>query len=110
MPSTFPAQGATTPGILSKARFLRKVRNATAAAHRRAGMAPLRQTAPMPAYLSKVRVERVQGPLRLAYLPVDKDPVKFSTHGEVAAHYGAKPGAFEPHATTLDYVVAAAAG
>jgi len=31
-------------------------------------------------------------------------------HDEVAAHYKATPGAYEPHATTLDYVVAAAAG
>jgi len=28
----------------------------------------------------------------------------------VAQHYGAVAGTFEPHATTLDYVVAAAAG
>jgi len=28
----------------------------------------------------------------------------------VAAHYKAQPGTFEPHATTLDYVVAATAG
>ena len=64
----------------------------------------------MPAYLSKVRVERIKGPLRHAFLPEEKEPVKFSTHGAVAEHYGAKPGSFEPHATTLDYVVAAAAG
>ena len=62
------------------------------------------------AYRSEVRVERVKGPLRRAYLPVDPQPVLFSTHGPVAAHYKAAPGTFEPHATTLDYVVAAAAG
>jgi hypothetical protein len=62
------------------------------------------------AYRSEVRVERVKGPLRLAYLPVEKQPVPFSTHGPVAAHYKAQPGTFEPHATTLDYVVAATAG
>ena len=62
------------------------------------------------AYRSQVRVERVKGPLRHALLPVDGGPVKFSTHGAVAEHYGAKPGAYEPHATTIDYLVAAAAG
>jgi len=62
------------------------------------------------AYRSEVRVERVKGPLRRAYLPVDPQPVLFSTHGPVAVHYKAVPGQFEPHATTLDYVVAAAAG
>jgi len=62
------------------------------------------------AYRSEVRIERVKGPLRRAFLPVDEQPVLFSTHGAVAAHYKAKPGTFEPHATTIDYVVAATAG
>src|SRR5438874_12748525 len=62
------------------------------------------------AYRSEVRVERVKGPLRRAYLPAEKEPVLFSTHGPVAAHYKAQPGTYEPHATTLDYVVAASAG
>jgi len=62
------------------------------------------------AYRSKVRIERVKGSLRHAFLPEEAQPVKFATHGAVAAHYGAKPGTYEPHATTLDYLVAAAAG
>jgi hypothetical protein len=62
------------------------------------------------AYRSKVRVERIKGSLRHATLPEEPQPVKFGTHGAVAQHYGAKPGQFEPHATTLDYLVAAAAG
>ena len=62
------------------------------------------------AYRSQVRVERVKGPLRRAFLPVEEQPVLFSTHGEVAAHYKAQPGTFEPHATTIDYLVAATAG
>ena len=62
------------------------------------------------AYVSKVRIERVKGSLRHAFLPEEPLPVQFGTHGAVAAHYGAKPGAFEPHATTIDYLVAAAAG
>ena len=62
------------------------------------------------AYRSVVRVERVQGPLRKATLPAEEKPVVFGSHGAVAEHYGVKPGSVEPHATTLDYVVAAAAG
>lgn len=61
-------------------------------------------------YTSRVRIERVKGALRRAYLPAEKDPVLFGVHSEVARHYGVEPGSFEPHATTLDYVVAAAAG
>ncbi len=61
-------------------------------------------------YRSRVRVERIQGSLRHAFLPETLQPVVFGTHGAVAAHYGAKPGHYEPHATTIDYLVAAAAG
>jgi len=65
---------------------------------------------PEPAYLSSVRIERIAGPVRLAYLPAEKEPVRFGVHGPVAAHYGVSPEVSEPHATTLDYVVAAAGG
>jgi hypothetical protein len=61
-------------------------------------------------YVSEVRIERVKGPLRRAYLPAEPEPVFFGVHGAVAAHYGVTPDIAEPHATTLDYIVAAAAG
>jgi hypothetical protein len=61
-------------------------------------------------YTSKVRIERVKGPLRRAYLPVEESPVLFGVHSEVAEHYKVDPAVHEPHTTTLDYVVAAAAG
>ncbi len=61
-------------------------------------------------YISKSRIERVKGPLRRAYLPHVQEPVKFGVHSEVAEHYGVDPNVYEPQATTLDYVVAAAAG
>ena len=61
-------------------------------------------------YRSEVRIERVKGPLRRAYVPGESQPVVFGVHGAVAQHYKVAPGAVEPHATTLDYVVAAAAG
>ncbi len=61
-------------------------------------------------YVSQVKIERAKGPLRRAYLPVEAEPIRFGVHSEIAAHYGVSPEVSEPHATTLDYVVAAAAG
>jgi hypothetical protein len=61
-------------------------------------------------YVSHIRIVRTRGPLREAYLPAEEDPVVFGTHDEVREHYGTAPGQFPERATTLDYVVAAAAG
>jgi hypothetical protein len=61
-------------------------------------------------YQSHVRIERVKGPLRKAYLPAEQEPVIFGVHGAVAEHYKVAPNVLEPHATTLDYIVASAAG
>lgn len=62
------------------------------------------------AYVSNVRIERVRGPLRRAWLPAEPSPALFGVHGAVAQHYGVDMSQHETHATTLDYVVAAAAG
>lgn len=61
-------------------------------------------------YTSRIRIERVKGPLRRAYLPIEPSPTWFGVHSEIAEHYGVDPNVVEPHAATLDYVVAAAAG
>lgn len=61
-------------------------------------------------YESRIRIERLAGPLRLAYLPAEDEAVSFGVHGAIAEHYGVSPDVSEPHATTLDYVVAAAGG
>ena len=61
------------------------------------------------AYRSRVRLERIKGPLRIAHLPIDGETV-FGVHSEVAEHYGVSPQISEPHATTLDYIVAATSG
>ena len=63
-----------------------------------------------PAYVSRIRIERLGGPQRLAYLPVEEEPVVFGVHSDVAEHYGVPPDRYPPRATTLDYVVAAAGG
>jgi hypothetical protein len=56
------------------------------------------------AYVSRVRIERLGGPQRLAHLPAEDEPVAFGVHSEVAEHYGVSPEQYPPHATTLDYV------
>ena len=61
-------------------------------------------------YVSRVRVEPVKGRVRRAFIPAENEPVFFGVHDEVAEHYRVEPGAEEPHASTLDYVVAAAGG
>ena len=61
-------------------------------------------------YTSKATIERVGGPIRRAFLPHTPEPVMFGVHSEIAEHYGVDPDRFAPTATTLDYVVAAAAG
>ncbi len=61
-------------------------------------------------YVSEVRIERLGGPVRQAYLPGDPEPTVYGTHGPVAEHYGVPEGKFPAHATTLDHVIGAAAG
>ena len=55
-------------------------------------------------------LERVRGPYRLAELPAEDEPVAFGVHDAIADHYGVPRGGEAEHATTLDYIVAAAAG
>ncbi len=61
-------------------------------------------------YTSKATIKRLGGPLRSASIPAEDEPVLFGVHSEIARHYGLDESAVEPHATTLDYVVAAAGG
>jgi len=61
-------------------------------------------------YTSRVHVERIRGPLRRAELPGSEEPVFFGVHDEVADHYGVPRGGDAERSTTLDYLVAAAAG
>ena len=62
------------------------------------------------AYFSRIRVEPVEGKIRRAHLPAVEEPVIFGVHSEVAEHYGVSPDVEDPHASTLDYLVAAAGG
>jgi hypothetical protein len=63
------------------------------------------------AYTAKIRIERQKGPLRIAYLPGEAQPVTFSVHGAIAEHYKVDPASLtDSHASTIDYVIAATAG
>ena len=65
----------------------------------------------MVVYTSRIHIDRVKGPLRVARLPGESQPVTFSVHGAIAQHYKIDPAALtESHAATLDYVIAATAG
>ena len=62
-------------------------------------------------YVSRSRIERKQGPLRLAQIPGEAQPVVFSVHGAIAEHYKVDPAKLQSsHASTIDYVIAATAG
>ena len=62
-------------------------------------------------YTSKIHIDRIRGPLRVAQLPGEAQPVVFSVHGAIAEHYKVDPAAIvESHAATIDYVIAATAG
>lgn len=61
-------------------------------------------------YRSEVTIVRDEGPLRTATVPGASEPVLFGVHGAIAEHYKVPPDAYEPRATTIDYVIAAAGG
>jgi len=62
-------------------------------------------------YVSKSRIERKAGPLRIADLPGESQPILFSVHGAIAEHYKVDPSKLtESHSSTIDYVIAATAG
>lgn len=62
-------------------------------------------------YVSKSTIERKSGPLRIAHLPGETQPVIYSVHGAIAEHYKVDPSTLkESHASTIDYVISATAG
>lgn len=62
-----------------------------------------------PIYISKVYIERRYGPVRIAHLPAEEQPVTFSVHPALANYCDSEVTRLvPPHASTLDYVVAAA--
>jgi hypothetical protein len=59
-------------------------------------------------YTSRIRIERVQGPIRHAYIEPFEQPVRFGVHGAIKRFYGVEPAEEIP--ATLDYMIAAVGG
>jgi hypothetical protein len=95
------ANGRTSAGILGSA-LRHGMLEGTAVQHGGGSMGEV-------VYRSQVTVTRHAGRYRTATLPAEDRPIAFGVHGAVAQHYGVAEGQEEPHATTLDYLVAAAA-
>ena len=61
-----------------------------------------------PLYTSRVRIERINGPIRHAYVAPFSEPIRFGVHGAVKQFYGVEPEEELP--ATLDHIVAAVGG
>ena len=59
-------------------------------------------------YTSRMRIERVRGPIRHAYLQPFADPIRFGVHGAIKRFYGVEPDEELP--ATLDHMIAAVGG
>lgn len=59
-------------------------------------------------YTAEIRIDRIEGPVRHAWLPAHEGPVEFGVHGAIREHYGSD----HPReiTTTLDYVMAGTGG
>ena len=59
-------------------------------------------------YTSRVRIERIQGPIRHAWVAPFEEPLRFGVHSEIKQFYGVEPEEQLP--ATLDHIVAAVGG
>lgn len=55
-------------------------------------------------YTSRLRIERVKGPIRQAFLEGFDTPIRFGVHGGIKEFYGVDPDEDVP--ATLDHIVA----
>ena len=59
-------------------------------------------------HTSRLRIEKLKGPLRHAYLEGFREPIRFGVHGGIKKFYGVEPEEEVP--ATLDYLVASVGG
>ena len=59
-------------------------------------------------HISRSKIVKHKGPLRLAYLEGFSEPIRFGLHGGIKKFYGVEPEEDLP--ATLDYIVMAVAG
>jgi len=53
-------------------------------------------------YVPKSRILRKRGPLRIAHLPGEPQPVVYSVHGAIAAHYKVDPAKRASHSSEAE--------
>ena len=63
---------------------------------------------PDPVHTSHVRIEKVKGPIRHAWIEHFDAPIRFGVHGAIKSFYGLEPEEEVP--ATLDYMIAAIGG
>ncbi len=56
-------------------------------------------------YTSRIGIDRINGPIRHAYVQPFEAPIRFGVHGGIKQFYGVEPDEELP--ATLDYMVAA---
>lgn len=59
-------------------------------------------------YTSRVRVEKVRGPIRRAFIEPFAEPIRYGVHGAIKQFYGVEPDEEIP--ATLDQIIAAIGG
>lgn len=59
-------------------------------------------------YTSRVRIEKVRGPIRRAFIEPFAEPVRYGVHGAIKQFYGVEPDEEIP--ATLDQIIAAIGG
>ncbi len=59
-------------------------------------------------HTSRIRIEKIKGPLRHAYIEHFTEPIRFGVHGGIKKFYGLEPEEEVP--ATLDHVIAAVGG
>ena len=59
-------------------------------------------------HTSRMRIDRVKGPIREMHLEGFEQPIRFGVHGGIKKFYGVEPDEEVP--TTLDYMIGAVGG
>lgn len=59
-------------------------------------------------YTSRVRLQKIKGPIRHAFVEPFDTPIRFGVHGAIKQFYGVEPEEEVP--ATLDYMIAAIGG
>ena len=62
----------------------------------------------VPVHTSRIRIEKVNGPIRHAYIENFEEPIRFGVHGGIKEFYGIEPDEEIP--ATLDHMIAAVGG